>query len=79
MKDEWVIVVRRFNMVTGTELEKFKMQPSETVQFPSPEIVRMAAMLIDQGYTVTYNPSEFFAFSQNKNQLMHAYTVWSEE
>ena len=79
MKDEWVIIVRRFNMVTGTVLETCKMEPSETIPFPSPEIIRMAAMLIDQGYTVTYNPSEFFAFSQNKNQLLHGSTVWSED
>lgn len=79
MKDEWVIIVRRFNMVTGTELEKCTMQPSEAVQFPSPEIVRMATTLIDQGFTVTYNPSEFFAFSQNKNQLLHGVAIWSED
>ena len=79
MKDEWIIKVRRFNMVTGTELEKCTMRPSESVEFPSPEIIRMAAMLTNQGYTVTYNPSEFFAFSQSQNQLLHGVTIWSED
>lgn len=77
MKDEWVIKVQRLNFTTGTVLEEYTTKPSPVMQFPSPEIVRMAAYLTGNGYMVCYNPSEVFAMKDNT--LVHGVTVWSDD
>ena len=79
MKDEWVIKVQRLNLTTGTVLEAYTTKPSPTMQFPSPEIVRMAAYLTGEGFNVCYNPSEVFATNYASNTLIHGVTVWSED